>query len=124
MIFLSSIISKKKSDNNGSRVKFISSDVIEETKRKLLHDFDLDAIISSNDARIISVNRICGKPDVEVIDECDKKNDDKAKKRKRNNNDSKKQKVHDEVGVSENELVEKSIKSILFLFTPIKNLIN
>jgi hypothetical protein len=73
MIFLSSISSKKKSDNNGSRVKFLSSDVIEETKRKLLNDFDLDAILSSNDARIISVNRICGKPDVEVIDECDKK---------------------------------------------------
>jgi hypothetical protein len=36
-----------------------------------------------------------------------KKNDDKAKKRKRKNNVSKRQKVHDEIGVSENEFVEK-----------------
>lgn len=76
MIFLNSISSKKKSksfDNKGSRIKCSSSDVIEETKRKLLQEFDLEAMLSSNDATIISVNRISSKPDVEVIDECDKK---------------------------------------------------
>ena len=101
MIFLSSISSKKKYNDNGSRVKFLSSDVIEKTKRKLINDFDLEAILSSD---VIEDT----KSKVEVSDGCDKKNYDKAKKRKRKNNDSKKQKVYDEVCISENEFVDES----------------
>jgi hypothetical protein len=95
LIFLNSINSKKYSKpsySNENSKKTYKSDHIEETKRKLIEEFDLEALLNSSDATIVSVNRISGKPEEEFLN--DKGNNDKVKKRKRKNNVSKKQKVH------------------------------
>ena len=107
LIFLNSINSKKNSkpsDSNENSKKTCKSDHIEETKRKLIEEFDLEALLNSSDATIVSVNRISGKPEEEFLN--NKGNNDKAKKRKRKNDVSKKQKVHEQDGI-EGMFVEK-----------------
>lgn len=94
IIFLNSISSKKNSkpsDSNEKSKKTYNSDYIEDIKKKLIQEFDFEALLDSEDARIVSVNRISGKPEEEVVNL--KENIDKAKKRKRKNNVSEKYKV-------------------------------
>ena len=94
LIFLNSINSKKNSkscDSNENSKKTYNVSHINDTKRKLIQEFDLEALLSSSDSKIVSVNRISGNQEKEVVN--DKGNNDKAKKRKRKNIVSKKQKV-------------------------------
>ena len=107
LIFLNSINSKKNyktSDSNEISKKTCKSDNVEETKRRLIQEFDLEALLNSSDATIVKVNRVSGNPEEEFLN--DKGNNDNAKKKKRKNNVSKKQKVHEQGGF-EGMFVEK-----------------
>ena len=90
IIFLNSISSKKNSkpsDSNDKRKERYTSDYINDFKKKLIQDFDFEALLNSEDARVVSVNRISSNPEEEVVNP--KGNIDKDKKRKRKNKVSK-----------------------------------